>query len=121
GLRFSLFDGPHTGAVSVDPHTGSWAFTPTPMSRVQAFGVSGVEVAFAIVAGLQRATTAPIVVPAPVHAAETAAYPSLDGVPVSGVRLAPNDIGFQVVVRHDPAAASYETAVAIIDPASPST
>ncbi|MGV0848794.1 hypothetical protein [Mycolicibacterium phlei] len=119
-LSFSLFDGPATGAVSVDPLTGKWTFTPTPVSRVQAVAVSGVEVAFAIIAGLGRAVTAPIMVTVPVHAAEAAAYPAMEGVPVSGVRLAPNDVGFQVIVRHDPGTATYETAVAIIDPASPS-
>ncbi|WP_396906680.1 hypothetical protein [Mycolicibacterium phlei] len=119
-LSFALQDQPEAGAVHVDPVTGRWTFTPTPVSRVQAFTVSGAEVAFAILAGISRGAGVPITVTAPVHAAETAAYPALAGVPVSGVRLAPNDIGSQVVVRNDPVTATYETAVAIIDPQRPS-
>ncbi|SEH73059.1 hypothetical protein SAMN04489835_3393 [Mycolicibacterium rutilum] len=119
-LTFAMFDPPATGAATVDPLTGKWTFTPTPPSRVQAFAISGAaEVTFAVIASLGRAATAPIVVSAPVQGAESAAYPALPGVPVRGVRLAPNDIGFQVIVRHNPLAATYETAVAIIDPANP--
>ncbi|MCV7281209.1 hypothetical protein H7J88_16330 [Mycolicibacterium flavescens] len=117
---YAMSAAPTSGAASVDPLTGNWTFTPTPASRVQAFAISGAaEVTFAVIASLGWAAAGPIVVPAPVHGAETAAYPALNGVPVRGVRLASNDIGFQVLVRPDPVAATYETAVAIIDPASP--
>lgn len=119
-LSFEMVVAPQSGAATVDPLTGQWTFTPTPASRVQAFAISGAaEVTFAVIASLGRAATIPIVVSAPVHGAEAAAYPALDGVPVRGVRLAPNDVGYQVLVRHRPDEAAYETAVAVIDPASP--
>ena len=120
--RYALVDQPArtTGVVVVDAQTGQWTFTPTPGARVRSFATRGVEevATFSIAATNGAAACVPIVVSPRIRGTPIAAYPAVDGVPVGAIHMGPNGFGYQMVLRYDAGSEGYETAVAIIDPAS---
>ncbi|MGE2723808.1 Ig-like domain-containing protein [Mycolicibacterium pulveris] len=119
-LTYTLVELPNAtaGTVNLDPTTGDWSFIPTPAARVKAFTTEEVEdvVTFAVTVSDGQSTTAPIVVTVPIDAVEVAAYPSLDGAPISGVWIGPDGRAYQIVALMDPEANTYRTALAVFDP-----
>ncbi|MDO3636126.1 Ig-like domain-containing protein [Mycolicibacterium arseniciresistens] len=111
---------PKYGVVVLDEDTGKWTFVPTPETRVRAFATDGVDVvSFTVTATDGESTTAPITVRAPVSAAEVAAFPSVEGLAVGAVRFGPDGTRYQTVLVPNLDSNTFEYAVAVIRPNSP--